>query len=388
MTTATLEKPCEKTIVKQLLADAVAASASDLHINVGMPPVQRIHTELLLTKNEPITAKQAEDMVMEMVGPQRYKEFQEQRDLDFSTTIEGGYRFRVNAHYQKETVALSFHLIPNKIPDIKKINLPQAIIDLTNLPRGLVLVTGQTGSGKSTTLAAMIGLINQTTSKRIITMEDPIEYAFENDKCMIEQREIGADCPTFASGLKHALRQDPEVILVGEMRDLETTSATITAAETGHLVFSTLHTMNAAQTVERAIDIYPPGQQNQIRAMLSNTLQAVVSQTLFKRVDKPGMVPGIEIMICNPAIRNCIRENRIHEIPNTITTSRKLGMQEMDMSIAELYFKGMISKEDALESATNAARMEKTIAPENKEIFLRQLQLQSQMAANSQPMRN
>jgi twitching motility protein PilT len=375
--TAVIEEVKEKTNIKQLLANAVKAGASDLHINVGMPPVHRIHTELILTKDEAITAKQSQDMVLEMVGPQRYKEFEHERDLDFSTTIEGGYRFRVNAHYQKETVALSFRLIPNKIPDIKTINVPKAIIELTNLPRGLVLVTGQTGSGKSTTLAAMIGLINNTTSKRIITMEDPIEYAFDNDKCMIEQREIGADCPTFASGLKHALRQDPEVILVGEMRDLETTSATITAAETGHLVFSTLHTMNAAQTIERAIDIYPAGQQNQIRAMLSNTLQAVISQTLFKRIDKPGMVPGIEIMICNPAIRNCIRENRIHEIPNIITTSRKMGMQEMDMSIAELFFKGMISKEDALTSATNAARMEKTIAPENKEMFLRQLQYQS-----------
>ncbi|OHB59108.1 MAG: type IV pili twitching motility protein PilT [Planctomycetes bacterium GWF2_42_9] len=386
MTTAICEKT-ETTLVKKLLADAVKAGASDLHINVGMQPVQRIHTELILTKDEPITAKQAEDMVLEMVGPERYKVFLETRDYDFSTTIEGGFRFRVNAHYQKETVAISFRLIPNKIPDVTQINLPSSIIELTDLPRGLVLVTGQTGSGKSTTLAAMIGRINKTSAKRIITMEDPVEYAFENDKCMIEQREIGSDCTSFASGLKHALRQDPEVILVGEMRDLETTSATITAAETGHLVFSTLHTMNAAQTIERAIDIYPPGQQNQIRAMLANTLQAVVSQTLFKRIDKPGMVPGIEIMICNPAIRNCIRENRIHEIPNIITTSRKLGMQEMDTSIAELYFKGMISKEDAITTATNSARMEKTISPENKEIFLRQLQMQQQMQ-NQMPMRN
>ncbi len=379
----------EKTLVKKLLSDAVAAGASDLHINVGMPPMQRIHTELTLTKDDPITGKQAEEMVLEMVGPDRYKVFKEHCDYDFSTTIEGGYRFRVNAHYQKETIGISFRLIPNKIPDIAKINLPQAIINLTDLPRGLVLVTGQTGSGKSTTLAAMIGRINATSAKRIITMEDPIEYSFTNDKSMIEQREIGSDCPTFASGLKHALRQDPEVILVGEMRDLETTSATVTAAETGHLVFSTLHTMNAAQTIERAIDIYPPGQQNQIRAMLSNTLQAVVSQTLFKRIDKPGMVPGIEVMICNPAIRNCIRENRIHEIPNIITTSRKLGMQEMDMSIAELYFKGMISKEDAIESATNAARMEKTLSPENKELFMRQLQMQAQMPPTVlQSMRN
>lgn len=372
--TAVLEKANDKTEIKQLLAAAVQAGASDLHINVGMPPVLRINTELVLTKNEPVSAKQASDMVLDMIGAERFKTFEHKRDYDFSTYIEGGHRFRVNAHYQRETVAISFRLIPNQIPDINDINLPKSIAELTVLPRGLVLVTGHTGSGKSTSLAAMIGLINKTSSKRIITLEDPVEYAFENDKSMIEQREVGSDCPHFASGLKHALRQDPEVILVGEMRDLETTSATITAAETGHLVFSTLHTINAAQTIERAIDIYPAGQQNQIRAMLSNTLQAVISQTLFKRIDKPGMVPGVEIMLCNPAVRNCIRENRIHEIPNIITTSRKMGMQEMDMSIAELYFKGMIDREDAITSSTNPQRMEKTLMPENRANFMKYLQ--------------
>ncbi|HBG25800.1 MAG: type IV pili twitching motility protein PilT [Planctomycetes bacterium GWF2_41_51] len=371
---AIIENVKEQTGIKQLLAEAVKAGASDLHINAGMAPVLRINTELVLMKHEPVTPQQASNMVVDMVGAERFKIFESKRDYDFSTYIDSGHRFRVNAHYQKETAAISFRLIPNQIPDIDKINLPKCIAELTKLPRGLVLVTGHTGSGKSTTLAAMIGLINRTTSKRIITLEDPVEYAFENDKSMIEQREIGSDCPNFESGLKHALRQDPEVILVGEMRDLETTSATITAAETGHLVFSTLHTINASQTIERAIDIYPAGQQNQIRAMLSNTLQAVISQTLFKRIDKPGMVPGIEIMLCNPAIRNCIRENRIHEIPNIITTSRKLGMQEMDMSIAELFFNGMIDREDALSSSTNPQRMEKTLVPENRDNFLKFLQ--------------
>lgn len=374
MNTAVLEKTSDKTEIKQLLAEAVKAGASDLHINVGMAPVLRINTELILMTKDAVTAKQAQEMVLDMVGAERFKIFESRRDYDFSTYIEGGHRFRVNAHYQKETAAISFRLIPNKIPDINDINLPKCISELTKLPRGLVLVTGHTGSGKSTSLAAMIGLINKTSSKRIITLEDPVEYAFENDKSMIEQREIGSDCPSFELGLKHALRQDPEVILVGEMRDLETTSATITAAETGHLVFSTLHTINASQTIERAIDIYPAGQQNQIRAMLSNTLQAVISQTLFKRIDKPGMVPGVEIMLCNPAIRNCIRENRIHEIPNIITTSRKIGMQEMDMSIAELFFKGMIDREDAITCSTNPSRMEKTIMPENRDNFLKFLQ--------------
>jgi twitching motility protein PilT len=249
---------------------------------------------------------------------------------------------------------------------IDDLHLPPIIKELTDLPRGLVLVTGHTGSGKSTTLAAMVGLINSRCSKRIITLEDPVEYLLENDRCMIEQREIGSDCPNFASGLRHALRQDPDIIMVGEMRDLETTSFTITAAETGHLVFSTLHTINASQSIERIIDIYPAGQQNQIRAMLSNTLQAVVSQTLFKRVDQPGMVPCIEILLCTSATRNCIRENRIYEIPNIIETSRRLGMQTLDHSIAEMYFKGFIDRDEAIVRSSNPGKMEKTLGAAGK----------------------
>ncbi|GAH70344.1 unnamed protein product, partial [marine sediment metagenome] len=224
-------------------------------------------------------------------------------------------------------------------------------------------VTGHTGSGKSTTLAATIGLINTKYRKRIITLEDPIEYALENKKSMIEQREIGSDCPNFASGLRHVLRQDPDIIMVGEMRDLETTSSTITAAETGHLVFSTLHTINAPQTVERIIDIYPANQQNQIRTMLANTLQAVISQTLFRRIDESGMVPCTEILLCTSAVRNCIRENRIYEIPNIIETSRRVGMQNMDISVADMYFKGYLDREEAITRATNPGRMEKVLTP-------------------------
>jgi len=194
-------------------------------------------------------------------------------------------------------------------------------------------------------------------------MEDPIEYMIENKECMVEQREVGADCPNFASGLKHALRQDPDIIMVGEMRDLETTGSTITAAETGHLVFSTLHTINAAQTIERIVDIYPAAQQNQIRTMLANTLQAVVSQTLFKRIDEPGMVPCIEILLCTSAVRNCIRENRIYEIPNIIETSRRLGMQNLDNSITDMYFQGYIDREEAIMRSSNPAKMEKTLVP-------------------------
>jgi twitching motility protein PilT len=227
----------------------------------------------------------------------------------------------------------------------------------------LVLVTGHTGSGKSTSLAAMLGVINRKYRKRIITLEDPIEYMIGNENSMIEQREIGSDCPSFASGLRHVLRQDPDIIMVGEMRDLETTSFTITAAETGHLVFSTLHTINASQTIDRIIDIYPAAQQNQIRSMLANTLQAVISQTLFKRIDQPGMVPCTEILLCTSAVRNCIRENRIYEIPNVIETSRRIGMMNLDNSIADMYFKGFIDREEAINRSSNPGKMEKVLVP-------------------------
>ena len=304
----------------------------------------------------------AKQMLLDMIEKDRYDKFTRERDIDFSTWINDGSRFRVNAHYQRDSIAISFRVIPKEIPDIRGLYLPDIVNELTDLPRGLILVTGHTGSGKSTTLAAMIGTINQKYRKHIITLEDPVEYALENRNCMIEQREIGSDCPDFASGLKHVLRQDPDIILVGEMRDLETTSSTITAAETGHLVLSTLHTVNASQTVERVIDIYPASQQNQIRSMLSNTLQAVISQTLFRRVDQPGMVPCTEILLCTSAVRNCIRENRIYEIPNIIETSRRLGMQGMDHSIADNYAKGYIDREEAIMRSSNPARMEKQLS--------------------------
>jgi twitching motility protein PilT len=350
-------------VVRDILEQAIAIGASDVHINVGMPPVLRKNTELIDLEMPPVTDEDARQMVLSMVGPERFDTFQKNKDLDFSTSLENGNRFRVNAHCQRETTAISFRVIPNQIYSIDDLHLPPIVKELTDLPRGLVLVTGHTGSGKSTSLAAMVNLINERYRKRIITLEDPIEYLIENKSSMIEQREIGFDCPSFASGLKHVLRQDPDIIMVGEMRDLETTSFTITAAETGHLVFSTLHTINAAQTVERIIDIYPAAQQNQIRAMLANTLQAVISQTLFRRIDEPGMVPCTEILLCTSAARNCIRENRIYEISNIIETSRRLGMQTLDNSIAEMYFKGYIDRDEAIMRSTNPGKMEKTLVP-------------------------
>jgi len=337
--------------LQELLLTGLNCGASDIHVMVNSPPLLRIHTVLQETDFPVVTPEGAEEMLKEMISEQRYQEFLKKRDHDFSTEVPGKGRFRVNSHFQRGAIAIAFRAIPDHVLTIDKLNLPQAVADLIRLPRGLVLVTGDTGSGKSTTMASMIDAMNKIYRKHIITLEDPVEYVLTSHKCAIEQREIGDDCPSFASGLRHALRQDPDVILVGEMRDLETTSAAITAAETGHLVLSTLHTINASQTIERIIDIYPSEQQNQIRSMLANTLQAVISQSLFKRTDMPGMVPGVELMLCTPAVRNCIRENRIFEIPNVIETSRSMGMQTLDTSITQLYFNGQISREDALAHA-------------------------------------
>ena len=347
--------------VKKMLAMAVECGSSDIHVNVTMPPIMRINTELIMMDLPEVTEEIAINMIKQMVDEKKYERLLKDRDLDFSTMIEDGTRFRVNAHYQKDGPAISFRAISNFVPNLEDLHLPDIVQELTDLPRGLIVVTGHTGSGKSTTLASMIGVMNRKYKKRIITLEDPIEYMLENKSCMIEQREMGSDCTTFASGLRHALRQDPDIILVGEMRDLETTSSTITAAETGHLVLSTLHTVNASQTVERIIDIYPASQQNQIRAMLANTLQAVISQTLFRRVDKPVMVPCVELLLCTSAVRNCIRENRVYEIPNIIETSRRMGMQSMDFSIAQNYMKGFLDREEAVVRSSNPGKMEKTL---------------------------
>jgi twitching motility protein PilT len=350
------------TVLNDILRNAVQAKASDIHFNVGSPPLFRIHTIVTPSDFPIVTPEGSVRIAKDMMSDARWAEFQEKRDSDFSYEIPGLSRFRVNAHYQRNTVALSIRAINDKIRPIEQLFLPEIVSKLTYLPRGLILVTGPTGSGKSTTLAAMVDAINKREQGHIITLEDPIEYAFVSNKCAIEQREVGSDVPSFASGLRHVLRQDPDTILVGEMRDLETVSAAITAAETGHLVFSTLHTVNAPQTIERIIDVYPADEQNQIRSMLANTLQAVISQTLFRRCDQPGMMPGLEIMLCTPAVRNCIRENRIFEIPNIIATSRALGMQSLDDSIRQLFVNGYVGREDAIAQAAHPEKLERSLA--------------------------
>ncbi|QYU69329.1 type IV pilus twitching motility protein PilT [Leptolyngbya sp. 15MV] len=345
----------------QILKTAFEADASDVHLVAGQPPVVRVH-QVMTPLDYPVRSPQTMRSFFEqMTSKETQDMFERQKDADFSYQVDGLARYRVNCHMQRGMLGLAMRMIKSKVPPLANLNLPEVIARLTYLPRGLVLVTGDTGSGKSTTLAAMIQAMNERYRKHIITLEDPVEYTFKSEKCLIEQRELGQDMPSFASGLKHALRQDPDIILVGEMRDLETTALAISAAETGHLVLSTLHTVNASQTVERIIDMYPAGQQNQIRSMLANTLQAVVSQTLFSRVDKPGMVPAVETLLCTPAVRNLIRENRTFEIPNVIETNRAIGMCSLDASIAELYFNGMISKEDAIAQAAFPDKLERQL---------------------------
>lgn len=351
-------------LINEILTAAIKAKASDIHLNAGLPPMFRINTVVDIAPGFAILDVETLQKIARqlMHTEERWNGFDKLRDADFSYAIPGLARFRVNTHYQRGTIAFSFRTINDKVKALTELYLPDIIHKLTNIPRGLILVTGPTGSGKSTTLAGMMQAINEREQLHMITIEDPIEYAFINAKSVIEQREVGADVPNFASGLRHVLRQDPDVILVGEMRDLETTSAAISAAETGHVVFSTLHTVNAPLTIERIIDIYPSDQQNQIRSMLANTLAAVISQTLFKRKDKPGMIPAVEIMVCNPAVRNCIRENRIFEIPNIIATNRAAGMQTLDDSIRQLVMNGFIHRDDAIAQAAYPDKLERALA--------------------------
>jgi twitching motility protein PilT len=348
--------------LNDILRCANELDASDIHLVAGMPPMVRCRAVMQVLPLAELTPAGMQYILEAVTCTSQRQRFEQLHDLDFSYAVPELRRYRVNAHLQRGSIAMALRAIRTDVPDLASLNLPDALDRLTRLPRGLVLVTGDTGSGKSTTLAAMIQAINRRSKKHVITLEDPIEYIFDSENCLIEQRELGSDMPSFASGLKHALRQDPDIILVGEMRDLETAALAITAAETGHLVLSTLHTVNAAQTVERIVDMYPADQQNQIRAMLANTLQAVISQTLFRRIDRDGMVPAVEVLLCTPAVRNIIREARTFEIANVLQTNRALGMRSLDTAIAELLENRVISREDAMAKATAPDKLTRAMA--------------------------
>jgi len=333
--------------IQRYLAQAVAEGASDLHITVGEPPILRIDGELMPIGEDRLTPADTLALTKEVVGD-RFDELEAAGELDFSMGVKGLGRFRVNAYRQRSSYGMALRVVHNKIPAIEELGLPPIVRDLARKQRGLILVTGPTGSGKSTTLASMIDLINTERRCHIVTLEDPIEYLHQHKRSMVNQREVGSDTKTFSNGLRAALREDPDVILVGEMRDLDTISIAITAAETGHLVLSTVHTLGAASTVDRIIDIFPPYQQPQVRVQLSSVLNGIVSQQLILKRDKKGRVGAFEVMIATNAIANLIREGKSHQIQSNLQTGAKFGMQTMDNALLELYHKNQISRESAL----------------------------------------
>ena len=330
--------------------------ASDLHLVSGQPPALRIRGEMERIKYKVLDEDELKAMLYEIAPEQKVKVFEETGDIDFGYDVLGIARYRANFFKQKYGVAAVFRQIPEEIMTAKQLGLPEVITKLASLPRGLVLVTGPTGSGKSTTLAAIIDVANRTRKDHIITVEDPIEFVHQSQGCIVNHREVGVHTKTFTAALRGALREDPDIILVGEMRDLETIALAIEAASTGHLVFSTLHTSSAPKTVDRVIEVFPSSEQAQIRSTLSDGLRAVVAQVLFKRIDKKGRIPALEILIANPAVRNLIREGKTHQIPSMIQTGKKYGMQLLDDAIMDLLNKGMISPDDAYSKSNDKAK--------------------------------
>ncbi len=335
--------------LKKLLDTVVKEEASDLDISVGHAPNIRITGQLVpLAQEKIVTAKDSEGMALSLMSPGQQKKFLEEKEIDFSYQHEDQGRFRVNIFYQRGSISLALRFIPSKIRTIEELNLPSILHDFSSRPQGLVLVTGATSQGKSTTLAAMIDEINHTRAVHVITVEDPIEYTYPIDRAIIDQREVITDTLNFNNALRATLRQNPDVIMVGEMRDLETIGTTITAAETGHLVFATLHTNSAAQTIHRVVDVFPAEQQDQVRFQLSSSLLGIVSQRLIPRI-KGGFIPVCEILLCNNAVSNLIRENKIHEIPAVIETSAKEGMVSYNRAMVDLVRKKEISLKNAMD---------------------------------------
>lgn len=338
--------------VFSILKTATSMGASDIHLSVGLPPVFRITGNLIRWtddgKIDPLTRHDTMEAVRALMDEEQFIVWQEKGEIDFSYSLFGVGRFRINTYRQRGCPSLAIRPVPYNIPGIETLGVSQTIMNLAETNSGLVLVTGPTGSGKSTTLAALIDMINKNKEKHIITVEDPIEYLHQHKKCVVDQRELGSDTYSFAGALRASLRQDPDVILIGEMRDLDTIATAITAAETGHLVFSTLHTISASQSIERIIDVFPPNQQEQIKVQLATTLQAVVTQQLLPHVSGKSRVLATEIMIGIPAIRNLVREGRTHQIPTVLQTGSRWGMQTMDMSLRDLVHSDKITMDTAL----------------------------------------
>ncbi|MCF7873178.1 MAG: type IV pilus twitching motility protein PilT [Candidatus Omnitrophica bacterium] len=341
--------------INDILKLAESKSASDIHFTVGLPPILRIDGELVITDLESLTKESSKTLIYSMINDERKASFEKNRELDFSFTLPGMDRYRINVHYQRGNVEAALRRVPKEIPSIESLGLPDIVFDLIKKPNGLILVTGPTGTGKSTSLAAMVDFINKNRKELIISIEDPIEFVYKNQKSIIKQREVFADTHSFPEALKRGLRQDPDVMVVGEMRDLETISTALTASETGHLVLATLHTPDAPQTIQRIIDVFPPHQQRQITVQLAESLQAVISQVLLHRAESKGRILATEVMVSTPGIRNLIRENDIAQIPSLIQMGGQHGMYTMDKCLKTFYKKGLITKEAALRKVKNLA---------------------------------
>jgi twitching motility protein PilT len=342
MTTGPHEVP-----IPELLEIVVDRGASDLHLTTGTPPVVRLNGVLHRLDYPNLEPDQLQRMIYSILTQKQRERLEQDLELDMSYALPGRGRFRVNVYFQRDALGAAFRMIPFEIKTVEQLGLPRQIEDFARLPRGLVLVTGPTGSGKSTTLAALVDIVNSERDEHIMTVEDPIEFLHKHKRCIVNQREVGHDTHSFADALKHVLRQDPDVILVGEMRDLETIQTALTAAETGHLVFATLHTQDAPQTIDRVIDVFPPFQQQQVRVQLAVTLQGVVTQQLLPTADRMGRVAAAEIMVATPAIQNLIREAKIHQIYSSMQAGAKHGMHTMDQHLAELVRAGRITYETA-----------------------------------------
>jgi twitching motility protein PilT len=346
------------TSIDGLLEQMVALGASDLHVTVGSPPAFRVRGHIVRAEGfDPFTPDDTRALLYRILSSEQQKHFELNRQLDFAYAMPGLARFRVNVYYQREAVGAAFRLIPQEIKSLEELQLPHILHSLAEYPRGLVLVTGPTGSGKSTTLAAIIDEINRNRAEHILTVEDPIEFVHRHKRCIVNQREIGPDATSFGQALKAALRQDPDVILVGEMRDLETISTALTAAETGHLVFGTLHTQSAPSTIDRIVDVFPPEQQEQVRIMIAGSLQAVVTQALLPTGDGTGRVAALEILLPDDAVRNLIRQAKIEQVYSVMQTNTARGMQTMEQALADLTMRRVVNLDEALSRSSRPEQL-------------------------------